>query len=282
MSSETHFTTRRAFITAMGFGGVSLYGLWVAYGATPGPLALLGGGGDSAVPADGGGHGGHGGADSGPMAEQFSRMIDEFIERYSLPDGTVYPRILASSPMRHGDEAGSGDDHGTMPQGTMDHGAMGQGMTDHSPTTQGMMDHGTPDQGMMDHGTPDQGMMDHGTVEQGVIGPPSTDQNGHGDSGVHAEAAAPVEVLLAAGKWYYRPAKLRLDVGQPYRFRMMALDISHGASIQFGNGGRMLRLRPGQLSEMNITFSKPGRYLIHCTVYCGMVHDYMQATIEVV
>jgi heme/copper-type cytochrome/quinol oxidase subunit 2 len=125
-------------------------------------------------------------------------------------------------------------------------------------------------------------MMDHGTVEQGVIGPPSTDQNGHGDSGVHAEAAAPVEVLLAAGKWYYRPAKLRLDVDQPYRFRMMALDISHGASIQFGNGGRMLRLRPGQLTEMNITFSKPGRYLIHCTVYCGMVHDYMQATIEVV
>jgi heme/copper-type cytochrome/quinol oxidase subunit 2 len=44
----------------------------------------------------------------------------------------------------------------------------------------------------------------------------------------------------------------------------------------------MVRLRPGQLTEMDITFTKPGRYLVHCTVYCGMVHDYMQATIEVV
>jgi len=239
MSSETHFTTRRAFITAMGFGGVSLYGSWVAYGATPGPLALLGAGDDSAVPADGGGHGGHGGADSGPMTEQFSRMIDEFIERYSLPDGTVYPRVLASSPMRHGDEAVSEDGHGAADQGVMDHGAMEQGAAD-------------------------QATMDHGSA------------------GGHAETAAPQEVLLASGKWYYRPGKLRLDVGQPYRFRMMALDVSHGASIQFGNGGRMVRLRPGQLTEMDITFTKPGRYLVHCTVYCGMVHDYMQATIEVV
>ena len=239
MSSETHFTTRRAFITVMGFGGVSLYGSWVAYGATPGPLALLGAGDDSAVPADGGGHGGHGGADSGPMTEQFSRMIDEFIERYSLPDGTVYPRVLASSPMRHGDEAVSEDGHGAADQATMDHGAMEQGAAG-------------------------QGTMDHGSA------------------GGHAETAAPQEVLLASGKWYYRPGKLRLDVGQPYRFRMMALDVSHGASIQFGNGGRMVRLRPGQLTEMDITFTKPGRYLVHCTVYCGMVHDYMQATIEVV
>lgn len=158
------------------------------------------------------------------MTEQFSRMIDEFIERYSLPDGTVYPRVLASSPMRHGDEAVSEDGHGAADQATMD----------------------------------------------------------HGSAGGHAETAAPQEVLLASGKWYYRPGKLRLDVGQPYRFRMMALDVSHGASIQFGNGGRMVRLRPGQLTEMDITFTKPGRYLVHCTVYCGMVHDYMQATIEVV
>lgn len=254
MSSETHFTTRRAFITAMGFGGVSLYGSWVAYGATPGPLALLGAGGDSAVPADGGGHGGHGGADSGPMAEQFSRMIDEFIERYSLPDGTVYPRVLASSPMRHGDEAVSEDGHGAADQGSMDHGAMEQGAAG---------------QDTMDHGAMGQGAADQATMD-------------HGSAGGHAETAAPQEVLLASGKWYYRPGKLRLDVGQPYRFRMMALDISHGASIQFGNGGRMVRLRPGQLTEMDITFTKPGRYLVHCTVYCGMVHDYMQATIEVV
>ena len=93
--------------------------------------------------------------------------------------------------------------------------------------------------------------------------------------------AAPIEVLMTAGKWYYLPNVLRLDVGQAYRFRMMALDISHGASIQFGKGGRMMRLQPGRLSEAELTFQRPGRYLMYCTVYCGGAHDLMQATIEV-
>lgn len=42
MQQKNHFTTRRGFIAASGFGGISLYGLWAAYGAAPSPLALLG------------------------------------------------------------------------------------------------------------------------------------------------------------------------------------------------------------------------------------------------
>lgn len=101
----------------------------------------------------------------------------------------------------------------------------------------------------------------------------------------HAQPAAddaPIDVLMVAGKFYYLPNALRLDAGQPYRFRMMALDASHGASIQFGQGGRMIRLRPGRLTESEMTFHKPGRYLMICTVYCGAAHDMMQAAIEVV
>ena len=86
---------------------------------------------------------------------------------------------------------------------------------------------------------------------------------------------------MSAGSFYYLPSALRLDAGQPYRFRMMALDASHGASIQFGHGGRMMRLRPGRLTETELTFHQPGRYLVICTVYCGVGHDLMQATIEV-
>lgn len=91
-----------------------------------------------------------------------------------------------------------------------------------------------------------------------------------------------IDVLMTAGKWYYLPNALRLDAGQVYRFRMMALDVTHGASIQFGRGGRMMRLQPGRITETELTFEKPGRYLMHCTVYCGEAHDLMQATIEVV
>lgn len=217
MTTKPHLTTRRGFIAAMGFGGVSLYGLWAAYGAAPTPLAMLGLGHDEAHAAGAGHGGGHGAAHDGPGTEEFSRMTAEFIERYRLPDGTVHPRMLAPSRPEH-----DGGD------GAMDHGAM-------------------------DHGDAD----DHG--------------NGNA-----------IDVYLAAGMWYYLPDKLRLDAGQPYRFRMMALDVTHGASIQFGRGGRMIRLRPGRVTEMDVTFHVPGRYLVYCTMYCGPAHDVMQATIEVV
>lgn len=237
---KAHLTTRRAFIAAMGFGGVSLYGLWAAYGAAPGPLALLGlddrhGATDAhgeatehgaAEGGDGGGHGGHGAAATGPGAEDFKRMTDEFIERYRLPDGSVHPRVLAvqAQPV-HDAHAGHGGDHAAMTQAADEHA-------------------------------------------------------GHGDSA--ATAGEPIDVLIVAGKWYYLPATLRLDAGQAYRFRMMALDVSHGASIQFGKGGRMVRLRPGRIAESEMIFHQPGRYLMYCTVYCGPAHDVMQATIKVV
>lgn len=110
MPQVTHVTTRRGFVAAAGFGGVSLYGLWAAYGAAPGPLALLGldGRHGEPQPADvvaaagktdavvgQGAHSGHGAAPAGQGAAEFSRMTDEFIARYRLPDGSVHPRRLA-------------------------------------------------------------------------------------------------------------------------------------------------------------------------------------------
>ena len=76
--------------------------------------------------------------------------------------------------------------------------------------------------------------------------------------------------------------RLRLDAGRGYRFRMMAVGVAHGASIQFGRGRRMVRVRPGRVPELELTFSQPGNYLVHCTVCCGLAHDYMQTRLEVV
>ncbi len=108
---KPHFTTRRSFVAATGFAGVSLYGLWAAYGAAPGPMALLGldhaegaphGSGDIAgatatppTPAPEGGHGGHGAVATGPDPQEFSRQSAEFSERFRQPDGRVYPRRIA-------------------------------------------------------------------------------------------------------------------------------------------------------------------------------------------
>ena len=108
---------------------------------------------------------------------------------------------------------------------------------------------------------------------------------GHGGEGVAmagADAGGPIEIPMVAGRWFYLPAKLRLDAGETYRLRMLAVDVSHGASIQLGRGGRMARLRPGRETQLELSFREPGRYFMYCTVYCGAAHDLMQATIEVV
>jgi len=240
MPQKNHFTTRRGFIAASGFGGLGLYGLWAAYGAAPGPLALLGldhpqsaspaevGAEIAAKPAAEGAHAAHGGgASQGPSAEEFSRMTAEFAERYRMPDGSVYPRRMATPAVA------AADPHA------------GHNMAPAMPAE--------PDV----HAT-------HGSVEA----PGGKEQA--------------IDVLMTAGKWFYLPNTLRLDAGQAYRFKIMAVDIAHGASLQLGKGSRMMHLQPGRITEAALTFEKPGRYLMYCTVYCGEAHSLMQATIEVV
>lgn len=269
MQPKNHFTTRRAFIAAGGFGGISLYGLWAAYGAAPGPLALLGldhpqelvhgegeGEGEGAAElgeqsATQGAHAGHGAAAQGPSPEEFSRMTAEFAERFRMPDGSVYPRRVTSSNPTPTEDPHAGH---TMPAGTS---------ADHDMPTE-------PD--------PHVG---HGSAP--VAATETTNPHAaHGDSALPNGSEQAIDVLMTAGRWYYLPNVLRLDAGQAYRFKMMAVDIAHGASIQLGKGGRMMRLQPGRITETALTFQRPGRYLMVCTVYCGEAHGLMQATIEVV
>ncbi len=107
--------------------------------------------------------------------------------------------------------------------------------------------------------------------------------NGGHNAGGHGHGAGeePVDVYLLAQKFAYSPDVLRLQAGRAYRFRMMAEDITHGASIQLGSASRIIRLRPNLVSEQTITFTKPGEYLVYCTVYCGQAHDAMMGRIVV-
>lgn len=113
------------------------------------------------------------------------------------------------------------------------------------------------------------------------------DAHGHGhadtghDHGGSATSGEPVDVYLMAQKFSYSPDALRLKAGVPYRFRMMADDITHGASIQLGAASRIIRLRPNVVTEQTLTFTRPGEYLVYCTVYCGPAHDAMQGRIVV-
>ncbi|MBL8702605.1 MAG: hypothetical protein JNK67_29760 [Alphaproteobacteria bacterium] len=107
---------------------------------------------------------------------------------------------------------------------------------------------------------------------------------GHGASTPASPAiadAAENAIYLRARKWLFEPDTLRLRMGTTYRLRMMAIDASHGASIQLGRGSRIIRLRQGALVEQELSFARSGEYVVYCTIYCGIGHDRMSGRIIV-
>ena len=104
--------------------------------------------------------------------------------------------------------------------------------------------------------------------------PPAPGHEGHAMGG-------PLDAYLLAQRWSFEPGMLKLARNRRYRFRMMALDVAHGASIQAGAGSVIVRLRPGIAVEREIEFRRAGRYLVYCTTYCGPPHDRMFSTIDV-
>jgi len=209
--TRAHFTARRGFIAAAGFGMVSLYLLWAGYGAAPLGFGGHGEAGAGDAPGAGGHGGGHAAADRTPP-EEFRGVVQRFVDRHQLPDGSVQPRRAAAPPVAAGGHAGHGD---------------------------------------------------------------------HAAGAASGGDAGPIDVYLMAYQFGFMPSVLRLEAGVPYRFRMMALDVAHGASLQLGRGARIVRLRPGTLVEQELTFSQPGEYLLYCTVYCGLAHDRMQGRVIV-
>lgn len=101
------------------------------------------------------------------------------------------------------------------------------------------------------------------------------------DAAGPAEDDEPIDVYLMAMRFYYLPGVLRLERGVRYRFRMMSMDVNHGASIHTGFAGHIMRRPAMVLTEMVMTFSEPGEFMIYCTVYCGAGHDQMKGKIIV-
>ena len=97
----------------------------------------------------------------------------------------------------------------------------------------------------------------------------------------HDSEVLPLEVYILAQQWSFDPSLLRLKANQPYRFRMMAVDAAHGASVQLGSASHIIRLPKGALVERELSFTQPGEYLLYCTIYCGEGHQFMSAKIIV-
>ena len=101
------------------------------------------------------------------------------------------------------------------------------------------------------------------------------------DDGQTAMEEEPVDVYLMAMRFSYMPRVLRLEKGVPYRFRMMSMDVNHGASIHTGFAGHIMRRPARTMVEMVMTFSSPGEFMMYCTVYCGEGHSQMKGKLIV-
>jgi plastocyanin len=236
-AQRPHWTARRGFVAAAGFGLVSLYLLWASYGAAPLGFGGYGHGEEAHAQEEAAHGGGHGAAPAGEASAriaEFRGLVERFAETHKLPDGSVRPkRSQTAAPAPKPEASGHARDG-------------------HSHA----------------HAAP-----------RGAQQAPAKEEAA--PAHVEETAGGPIDVYLMAYQFGFMPAVLRLEAGVPYRFRMMAVDVAHGASVRVGPGARVVRLRPGVLVEQELTFQKPGEHLLYCTVYCGLAHDRMQGKIVV-
>ncbi len=244
-AGRAHVTTRRGFVVGVGFSVVILYGLWAAYGAAPMSLRFL-----AEMQGESMGAmapGGHGGAAGGMTPEEFHEITLKFVEDLSLPDGSVRPTrqwmvSMAAMGGEHEDRENEAGEHRDMDEAMKPGEAAGM-----APSAETMP----------------------------AVG--REEAEGHGS----AQGGEPIDVYLMAMQFSYLPNVLRLERGVPYRFRMMSMEVNHGASIHTGFAGHIMR-RPAQtMSEMVMTVPEPGEFMIYCTVYCGMGHSQMKGKIIV-
>ena len=88
-----------------------------------------------------------------------------------------------------------------------------------------------------------------------------------------------IQVKLVAARYGFYPREIIVPADQKIQFRMVTLDVLHGAHIPMTNMSTMIV--PGHVSEVTTVFPKPGEYPLLCNEYCGMGHDHMWSKVTV-
>ena len=84
--------------------------------------------------------------------------------------------------------------------------------------------------------------------------------------------------MAEEGGW--SPDTLKAEVGKPLELRLTSDDVMHGFAV-----GQLdmepVDVSPGKVTNIKLTFDKPGTYTFYCTRWCGLNHWRMRGTIEV-
>jgi cytochrome c oxidase subunit 2 len=97
--------------------------------------------------------------------------------------------------------------------------------------------------------------------------------------GVQQIAPGKYQAVVIAQTWSFTPDEIDIPVGSDVSFIATSSDVIHGFLIV---GTRInMMLIPGQVSEFNYRFTKPGEYLLICQEYCGRLHHTMSGKVVV-
>ncbi len=84
--------------------------------------------------------------------------------------------------------------------------------------------------------------------------------------------------VAESGGW--SPDVLYAMAGQPLHLHLTSDDVTHGFAV-----GQMdmpsVDVEPGKVTDLTLTFDRPGTYTFYCTRWCGVNHWRMRGTIEV-
>lgn len=87
-------------------------------------------------------------------------------------------------------------------------------------------------------------------------------------------------VGMVGQSFAFTPARLQLPVGAETTFYLTSRDVLHGFQVE--NTNINVELIPGEISTFSYTFDEIGEYRISCNEYCGIGHQNMIGSIEVV
>jgi cytochrome c oxidase subunit 2 len=100
------------------------------------------------------------------------------------------------------------------------------------------------------------------------------------EPGVRATGPNQYDVSIVGQAFVWQPETVRVPVGAEITFYLTARDVIHGWQVE--NTNLNVEVIPGEVSRLQTTFSRPGRYRVSCNEYCGIGHQNMIGWVEVV
>lgn len=87
------------------------------------------------------------------------------------------------------------------------------------------------------------------------------------------------ELVIVAQAFAFSPGNIEIPKGATVHFIVTSKDVVHGFQIAGTNVNMMIT--PGHISRITHTFNETGSFLVLCNEYCGVGHQAMGTTIEV-